>query len=104
MLVKKSFSLAGHRTSVALEAPFWGALEALAAARGTRLAGLVAGVDAARVPGETLASRLRVLALMENKPKTRDAVNTCEAPAGSSSACPKTEYSSGENHVDPGRS
>jgi len=65
MLIKRSFSLAGHRTSVALEAPFWRALEDVAAARGRALAGLVAAVDAARDPGETLASALRVLALAE---------------------------------------
>ncbi len=62
---KRSFSLAGHRTSVALEPEFWQALEAMAAARGQALAALVAGVDAAREPGVNLASALRVLALME---------------------------------------
>jgi predicted DNA-binding ribbon-helix-helix protein len=63
-LRKRSFRLAGHRTSVALEPEFWDALEAMASARGTSLAGLVADIDAARseqlVP---LASALRVAAL-----------------------------------------
>jgi predicted DNA-binding ribbon-helix-helix protein len=63
VLVKRSFSLAGHRTSVALEAPFWHVLENVAAARGASLAGLVASVDAARAPTQNLASCLRVLAL-----------------------------------------
>jgi predicted DNA-binding ribbon-helix-helix protein len=63
MLVKRSFSLAGHRTSVALEAPFWAALDSIAATRGISAAGLVATVDAGRAPGESLASCLRVLAL-----------------------------------------
>ncbi len=63
MLVKKSFALAGHRTSVALEAPFWDVLAALAAARGVTLAALVASVDAARQAEQNLASSLRVLAL-----------------------------------------
>lgn len=63
MLVKRSFSLSGHRTSVALEPEFWAALSGLAAGRGVSLAQLVAGTDALRQPDEPLASKLRVLAL-----------------------------------------
>lgn len=62
-LVKRSFSLSGHRTSVALEPEFWRALEAAAAREGLSLAGLVARVDAARDPAAPLASRLRVFVL-----------------------------------------
>ncbi len=63
-LRKRSFRLAGHRTSVALEPDFWGALEAIAAREGTSLAALVARVDAGRAdPTLPLASALRVLAL-----------------------------------------
>ena len=62
MLKKRSFSLSGHRTSVALEPEFWAALEAMAAARGSSLAGLVAEIDAARGP-RPLASACRVAAL-----------------------------------------
>lgn len=65
MLNKRSFSLAGHRTSVALEPAFWDAVLAIATARGMNLAALVAGVDAAREPGQSLASSLRILALNE---------------------------------------
>lgn len=64
MLVKRSFSLAGHRTSVALEPEFWAALSAIAAARGQTLTALVAAADAARGDGRPLASALRVLALV----------------------------------------
>ncbi len=67
MLIKRSFSLAGHRTSVALEAEFWEALAALAAARGLTLAALVAELDAARAPDQALASALRVFALRERR-------------------------------------
>ncbi len=63
MLEKKSFSLAGHRTSVALEAPFWDALAEMAAAAGVSLAALVMGVDGARDTAQPLASALRVAAL-----------------------------------------
>lgn len=63
-LAKRSFSLAGHRTSVALEPDFWRVLEDEARRRGVSLAGLVAGIDAARDPeGAPLASTLRVFAL-----------------------------------------
>jgi predicted DNA-binding ribbon-helix-helix protein len=62
-LTKRSFSLAGHRTSVALEAEFWDALVAIASERSQPLSALVTTVDAGRVDGQTLASALRVLAL-----------------------------------------
>lgn len=65
-LVKRSFSLAGHRTSVALEEAFWVALARIAAARGQTLSALVAATDAARAPGQPLASALRLLALRES--------------------------------------
>ena len=62
-LIKRSFSLAGHRTSVALEHEFWSALSHIAERRAQRLSALVAQADAARDPGQPLASALRVLAL-----------------------------------------
>jgi len=63
ILVKRSFSLAGHRTSVALEAEFWTALTSMAESRGQTLSALVAATDAARAADRPLASALRVLAL-----------------------------------------
>jgi predicted DNA-binding ribbon-helix-helix protein len=63
MLEKRSFSLSGHRTSIALEAEFWAALEAVAAARGVSLLALIGEVDGGRVPEQPLASALRVFAL-----------------------------------------
>jgi predicted DNA-binding ribbon-helix-helix protein len=62
-LIKRSFTLAGHRTSVALEKDFWQALEAIAADRRRTMAALVAEVDAARDPNQSLASALRIFAL-----------------------------------------
>jgi len=63
ILKKRSFSIAGHRTSIALEPEFWKVLEEQAYAERMALAGLVARVDASR--GERpLASALRVYALM----------------------------------------
>ncbi len=65
--MKRSFSLAGHRTSVALEEEFWIALVRVATARGQTLSALVAATDAARASGQPLASALRVLALRESR-------------------------------------
>lgn len=65
MLIKRSFSLAGHRTSVALEPEFWTALTHIAAERQQTLTALVAAADAERSGGRPLASALRVLALTE---------------------------------------
>ena len=65
MLIKRSFSIAGHRTSVALEPEFWDALERCARRRGDTLAALVLAVDAERAPTRPLASALRVHALHE---------------------------------------
>jgi predicted DNA-binding ribbon-helix-helix protein len=68
MLEKRSLSLSGHRTSVALEGEFWAALEALAHAEGESLAALVTRLDAARDPARKLASALRVYALLNKTP------------------------------------
>lgn len=65
-LAKRSFRLAGHRTSVALEAEFWHALEAAASRHGKTLAALVEELDAGRADtARPLASTLRVFALAE---------------------------------------
>jgi predicted DNA-binding ribbon-helix-helix protein len=61
-LTKRSFSLSGHRTSVALEAEFWAVLETEAKKQALSMTAFVARIDAAR--GEhPLASALRLTAL-----------------------------------------
>jgi predicted DNA-binding ribbon-helix-helix protein len=73
MLIKRSFSIAGHRTSVALEPEFWDALERCARRRGEALTALVIAVDAERAPTRPLASALRVRALQDAaRPVTPD--------------------------------
>lgn len=63
-LNKRSFRLAGHATSVALEPAFWAVLEAQATQKGQSLAALVAEVDSARADQSLpLASALRLEAL-----------------------------------------
>jgi predicted DNA-binding ribbon-helix-helix protein len=66
LLKKRSFSLSGHRTSVALEAEFWAIIEAEARRTGLSLAAYVSGVDGARGP-RPLASALRLAALAAAK-------------------------------------
>ena len=62
-LIKRSFSLVGHRTSVALEHEFWAALTHIAANRQQTLTALVVEAEAQRPAGRPLASALRVFAL-----------------------------------------
>ncbi len=68
---KRSMTIAGHRTSVALEPEFWTALEALATERSLPLAALVAEIDGARTPDRNLASAIRVAVLAHLSRKTR---------------------------------
>ena len=63
VLRKRSLSLSGHATSIALEPEFWAVLEEMARDRQVSLAQLIIGIDEAR--GERpLASACRVAALM----------------------------------------
>ena len=62
MLQKKSVTLSGHETSVALEAEFWAVLAEIAEARGVSLAQLVRDIDEAR-GRRPLASACRLAAL-----------------------------------------
>lgn len=66
MLKKRSFSLSGHRTSVALEDEFWAIVEAEARREGLSLAGYVSKIDGARAE-RPLASALRLAALAAAK-------------------------------------
>ena len=62
MLRKRSVSLSGHATSVALEPEFWAVLDWIAAARSLSKAQLLAEIDAGR-GRRPLASACRLLAL-----------------------------------------
>jgi predicted DNA-binding ribbon-helix-helix protein len=61
-LEKRSLSIAGHRTSLALEPEFWAVLEAMAADRKQSVAALVRAIDETRT-GANLSSAVRVAAL-----------------------------------------
>jgi predicted DNA-binding ribbon-helix-helix protein len=60
-IVKRSVRIAGHATSVSLEAAFWRALRDIAAARGSSVNALLTAIDAARSGNLSSAIRLFVL-------------------------------------------
>jgi predicted DNA-binding ribbon-helix-helix protein len=61
-VVKRSVAVAGHRTSVSLEEPFWEALREIADRRGISVQALIGRIDAER--GEqNLSSAIRVFVL-----------------------------------------
>jgi len=67
---KRSITLKGHRTSIALEAEFWDALDAMAAADRRTLPALIDSIDRNRLkqtPPPGLASAIRVYILKRLK-------------------------------------
>ena len=68
MKQKRSLSLHGHRTSVALEPEFWAVVDEVATARSRSLAGLIADIDDQRLDDGLkigLASYIRVWCIRE---------------------------------------
>jgi predicted DNA-binding ribbon-helix-helix protein len=61
-LQKRSLTLAGHRTSVALEPDFWAAIEAMATERQLPVSALIREIDERR-EGDNLSSALRIAVL-----------------------------------------
>ena len=70
-VLKRSFVIAGHRTSVSLEDAFWRRLSRIALERGLSVNALAATVDASR--GEAnLSSALRVYVLEASTAERED--------------------------------
>ena len=61
-IVKRSVSLAGHRTSVSLEDAFWEALKDIAATRRTTVSDMIGKIDVDR-KHSNLSSALRLFVL-----------------------------------------
>lgn len=59
---KRSLTIAGHRTSIALEPQFWDALESIAQTRDVSLPHLIAEIDEKR-EDPNLSSAIRVFVL-----------------------------------------
>ncbi len=78
-IVKRSISIAGHRTSISLEEPFWEELRAIAAGRGVSVQALVGRIDAGR-GDQNLSSAIRVFVLHSLREAVRAAPRSA-APA-----------------------
>ncbi|WP_439635276.1 ribbon-helix-helix domain-containing protein [Oceanicaulis sp.] len=63
MLKKRSVTLKGHATSLALEPEFWSVIDKQLSVTGGSLAGLVTSIDETREPDQPLSSACRVWAL-----------------------------------------
>jgi predicted DNA-binding ribbon-helix-helix protein len=68
MIKKRSVDIAGHRTSVSLEAPFWDALADIAARRKISINQLIAEIDKERVGNLSSALRVFVLRNVQSSP------------------------------------
>jgi predicted DNA-binding ribbon-helix-helix protein len=62
-VAKRSLTVAGHRTSISLEEPFWEALADIATEKKASIAGLVAGIDRNRPETTNLSAAIRVYVL-----------------------------------------
>jgi predicted DNA-binding ribbon-helix-helix protein len=72
-LKKRSVVVAGHRTSVSLEAPFWDELARLARAAGVSVNALIAEIDRDRDGNLSSAIRVYVLnAVQRERTSSRD--------------------------------
>lgn len=60
--IKRSFTIAGHRTSISLEQPFWNALKDVAAEQRQPLAQIIRRIDQERGDAN-LSSAVRVFLL-----------------------------------------
>lgn len=69
--LKRSFTIAGHRTSISLEAAFWDALKAAAAREQISLAALMQRIDEARGTAG-LSSAVRVWLLDDLRRRADD--------------------------------
>ncbi|WP_421722874.1 ribbon-helix-helix domain-containing protein [Bauldia sp.] len=61
--MKRSITIAGHRTSIWIEDPFWHALGEIASERGESIATTIASIDRGRSPTGNLSSAIRVFVL-----------------------------------------
>lgn len=69
-LRKRSVLIAGHKTSVSLEAAFWDELRTIATARDTSVNALIAEIDQSRGGNLSSAIRLYVLEWLRSVART----------------------------------
>lgn len=61
--IKRSITIAGHSTSISLEAEFWEALQDIARRRKMSMAALIGEIDAGRTTDVGLSSAVRLYTL-----------------------------------------
>jgi predicted DNA-binding ribbon-helix-helix protein len=81
-VLKRSVVVAGHKTSISLEDPFWQALREIATERGITSAALIRSIAEQRAPGN-LSSAVRVFVL-EHLRAASSTNRTCRSPASGS--------------------
>lgn len=74
--IKRSMTIAGHRTSITLEQPFWDALKEIACSDKVSVTELVRRIDARRTGDGSLTSAVRVFILERVRNRT-----ACPAPS-----------------------
>jgi predicted DNA-binding ribbon-helix-helix protein len=62
-MMKRSITIARHRTSVSMEEPFWQALGEIARLRRMSVAAMISEIDRKRLPESNLSSALRLYVL-----------------------------------------
>ncbi|RAU22377.1 aryl-sulfate sulfotransferase [Paramagnetospirillum kuznetsovii] len=72
-IAKRSVTIAGHATSVTIEAAFWDELKGMAETRGVSVNQLVAEIDSGRDGNLSSAIRLFVLAELKARAAARTA-------------------------------
>ncbi|MDO8608328.1 MAG: ribbon-helix-helix domain-containing protein [Phaeospirillum sp.] len=77
---KRSVMIAGHATSVTLEAAFWDELKGIAEARSTSLNHLVTEIDSGRAGNLSSAIRVFVLGELKRKAVGEPAVKKPDDP------------------------
>jgi predicted DNA-binding ribbon-helix-helix protein len=70
-MAKRSVTIAGHRTSIALEDPFWDGLGAIAHASGRPVAGVIADIDRGRDADTNLSAAIRLFVLAWYRERAR---------------------------------
>jgi predicted DNA-binding ribbon-helix-helix protein len=78
-IVKRSVIVAGHKTSVSLEDPFWKSLREIAIVRHSTLSDLVASIDSERRHGN-LSSAIRLFVLSHYKVRSNGYHEVGQAP------------------------
>ena len=82
-IIKRSVVIAGHKTSISLEQPFWDILREIAAAETSSLSALLRKIDNARSQSN-LSSAVRVFALEH----VRSRADSAQEPPSAAGALP----------------